>query len=541
MRQNNLYYSLNCLFLSTALLAQNNAPTVTINNVVPDTANRTITVDFNLDDADNDPLEVSAFLSVDSGVTHLVGGTTVSGDVGYPVSAGNNKTLVLTYTLNDLTAAANQAAPWSTVKIVATDRKTPDISDIIAPIDSASVHDDMLFLSTPRHHVTAPAGLEMVKDSLESVFSRSGLQTSRLPFTLSGNVNAENIRGRKPGVSQEGKVIIVDGHFDAVPYTPGADDNASAVAAVLASARIFEQYHFKKSINFLGFDKEELGLLGAANYVANGIEDYEDIEAVINGEMLGYYDTTQNSQQLPFGFETVFPAVVDSLDAVNRRGIFLFAIGNTQNSAALSSYFDSVARLYVPDVRSLVLNAPGTGAMTPDLRRSDHAVFWDAGIPALMITDGADTRNPHYHQPSDSSHNIDFPFLVRNIKAIVAAVAALAEPTYAGTDVSQSFQLAQNLNISVEHYHPLGQFVVFPNPSSGDVYIRFPVSVTDKVEITVRTIGGKEVLKQTRNPQAGEQLQLNLESNPTGVFFVEVKQGDIRFAKKLIIHEGHQH
>lgn len=541
MRQNYLYSSLYCLFLSTALLAQNNAPTVTINNVVPDTANRTITVDFNLDDADNDPLEVSAFLSVDSGVTHLVGGTTVSGDVGYPVSAGNNKTLVLTYTLNDLTAAANQAAPWSTVKIVATDRKTPDISDIIAPIDSASVHANMLFLSTPRHHVTAPAGLEMVKDSLESVFSRSGLQTSRLPFTLSGNVNAENIRGRKPGVSQEGKVIIVDGHFDAVPNTPGADDNASAVAAVLASARIFEQYHFKKSINFLGFDKEELGLLGAANYVANGIEDYEDIEAVINGEMLGYYDTTQNSQQLPFGFETVFPAVVDSLDAVNRRGIFLFAIGNTQNSAALSSYFDSVARLYVPDVRSLVLNAPGTGAMTPDLRRSDHAVFWDAGIPALMITDGADTRNPHYHQPSDSLHNIDFPFLVRNIKAIVAAVAALAEPTYAGTDVSQSFQLAQNLNISVEHYHPLGQFVVFPNPSSGDVYIRFPVSVTDKVEITVRTIGGKEVLKQTRNPQAGEQLQLNLESNPTGVFFVEVKQGDIRFAKKLIIHEGHQH
>ncbi|MCC5916559.1 MAG: M28 family peptidase [Cryomorphaceae bacterium] len=540
MTKNYLLLTTLCIFFSSSVFSQNSAPTVTINNVVTDTANRTITVDFDLADADNDPLEVSAFLSADSGVAHVVGGISVTGDVGFPITPGNNKSLVLTYTKSDLAAAANQSAPWSTIKIVATDRKTPDISDIIAPIDSASVYADMQFLSIPRHHTSAPTGLEVVKDSMVSVFSQSGLQTTRLPFSM-GNVQAENIKGRKAGVSQEGKVIIIDGHFDAVSNTPGADDNASAVAAVLAAARVFQQYQFNKSINFLGFDKEEQGLLGAIHYVGNSIESYEDIEAVINGEMLGYRDTTPNSQQIPFGFDMVFPEAVDSINSENRRGLFLFVIGNTQNSSALSSYFDSVARTYVPGVRSLVLNAPGTGALTPDLRRSDHAVFWDAGIPALMLTDGADTRNPHYHQPTDNLSTIDFPFLVKNIKALVATVAALAEPTYAGVAVSQSFQLAQNLDISVAHHHPLAQFEVFPNPSGGQVFVRFPETINETVEITVTAIGGKRILNQKIRVRAGEQINLDLGNNTTGLFFVEVSAGDVRFAKKLILHEGHSH
>ncbi len=521
--------------------SQNTPPVVTINGVSADTVNRVITVDFDLADADNDPLDVTAFLSADSGTTHLVEGLAVSGDVGFPVTPGNNKSLQISYTISNLANASKQPDPWSTVKIVATDRHSPNISDIIDQIDSSTVYADMQFLSTPRHHVGAPAGLELVKDSLESVFLQSGLQTSRLPFMYANNVPSENIKGRKPGVVEEHDVIIIDGHFDAVNNTPGADDNATAVAAVLAAARVLEPYHFKKSINFLGFDKEEQGLVGATHYVNNRIEDYENIEAVINGEMLGYYDTAQNAQQLPAGFANIFPDAVDSLNNEDYRGIFLFVVGNTQNSSDLSRRFDSIARLYVPDVRSLVINAPGLGVLTPDLRRSDHAVFWNAGIPALMITDGADTRNPHYHQPTDDLSTINVPYLVRNIKAMVATVAALAEPMSAGSAVSEHFQLATNLDLSTENRHPLSKFDVFPNPSNGLITLRFPPSLSAPFEVTVRGIGGKQLFQQTHNPNAASDVKIDLGQHASGVFFIEVRQGNDRFAKKIIIHEGHQH
>ena len=540
MRNSTLFFILSLAISNTCIQAQNNPPSVQINAITVDTINRSITLDFDLEDIDGDLLEVNAFLSADSGKAHVVSGISVSGDVGFPITPGQNKSLVLNYTTSGLASVANQSTPWCTVKIVATDRKRPDIAQMISLIDSASVYADMQFLSIPRHHATAPSGLELVKDSLVSVFSRTGLQTTRLPFNV-GAIAAENILGRKPGLFQEENVIIIDGHFDAVPNTPGADDNATAVAAVLAAARVFENYHFNKSINFLGFDLEELGLLGALNYVANSISSYENIEAVINGEMLGYYDTTQNSQQIPLGFNVAFPAAIDSINSENNRGIFLFVIGNTQNSSALSSYFDSVARQYVPDVRSIVLNAPGTGALTPDLRRSDHAVFWDAGIPALMITDGADTRNPHYHQISDNLNTINFPFLVRNIKAMVATVTSLAEPTYAGYDVSQSFILAQNLQISVEENHPLSNFELFPNPSDGDVNLRFPQNVRGEVQISVISMGGKRVLDGKVQAQGGETVQLELGQRTKGIFFVKVQMGEYQFAKKLIIHEDHQH
>lgn len=538
------YVLLTFIFSIATCLAQNSSPVVTITSTQSDTANHTVTINFDVVDADNDPLEISAFLSIDSGLTHLVPGVSLSGDVGFPITPGSNKSLVLAYNPDSLAAAAQNRNAWSTVKVVATDRKTPDINDIISQIDSASVYADMQYLAQTRHHISAPSGLELVKDSIESVFMRHGLQTSRLPFVWN-NVNSENLRGRKPGLIRESEVIILDGHFDGVANTPGADDNATAIAAVLAGARVMEDYHFAKSINFLGFDKEEQGLIGAARYVMNQIEPYENIEAVINGEMLGYYDTTANSQQVPQGFGIVFPNAVDSINSSGNRGIFLFVIGNTQNSAWLSAVFDSVARQYVPRVRSLVLNAPGTGSMTPDLRRSDHSVFWDAGIPALMITDGADTRNPHYHQPSDTIGTLNFPYLVRNIRAMVASVAALAEPISAGTATTEAFQLAQNLPVSVAEIDLVGQFELYPNPTHGKITLRFPVSVKE-AKLYVFDAEGREILRQSFDAQAREEVRLELQNKkkrilPDGIYTVEVVHNDQRYTRKLVLNQGHSH
>jgi hypothetical protein len=528
------------LFLSIFCTAQNTAPVVSITNIQADTSTFTITVTFDLVDAENDPLEVRASLSVDSGRTHLVGGIFATGDVGFPITPGANKSLTLTYDPDSIAALINNPGAWSTVRIVATDRKSPDVNQILAQIDVAQVMSDMQFLAIPRHQFSHPAGLELVKDSLEAIFNHHNLQAERLQFQL-GSIDGENIRGRKSGIAAENRVVIIDGHFDGVPNTPGADDNATAVAAMLAAVRSMSGFHFNKTVQYIGFDKEELGLVGATHYVANHLNPREHIEGVINGEMIGYYTETPNSQSVPQGFNIIFPDVVDSLTANNNRGIFLFVIGNMQNSSHLSVYFDSVARHYVPQVRTLVLNPPGLGTIAPDLRRSDHAVFWDAGIPALMITDGADTRNPHYHQPTDVISTLDTAFLMRNIRAMVAVVSALAEPIYAGEAVSDAVQLALNLPLSLGRIHQMATFELFPNPADDQVYLRFPERV-DGAEVRINSAGGRQILHTTVNGMAGEALSVgNLGHLSSGMYYVEVTVNGVRYHKKLILHEGHRH
>lgn len=527
------------LFVATfgLLNAQNQAPQIAITNVLADTVAKTITVNFNATDAENDPLEISAYLSADSGYAHVANVLAVTGDVGFPISAGNNLSLTITYTDAALFQAAGQNNQgWVGVKLVASDLQAVPVADLLQGIDSASVYNDMLFIAQPRYHTNQAATLGALKDSLQTRFNRYELQTQRLNFNY-GNVVSQNIIGRQAGSELEEKVVVIDGHFDAVNNSPGADDNGSAVAGVLAAARVLSQYHFKKSINYLGFDKEEQGLLGSANYVNNGIKPFEDIEGVLNMEMIGYYDNANNSQQIPFGFSQLFPEAVDSISTSGNKGIFLFVVGNT-NSNSLATTFDSVARTYVPGVRSLVLAVPGNGQIAPDLRRSDHAPFWDAGYNALMLTDGADFRNANYHTPGDSLGTLNIPFLVRNIKAMVATAAILAEPVSADVDQTIVGQLLQHMPMSLSEIDLAAQINVFPNPSTGEVFIRFAQHF-DRVKINIVDATGKVVTSNTITVEAGEDYAMHVEV--AGMYFLEVESQGMLVTRKFVVTEGHRH
>jgi len=519
------------------LMAQNSQPQINITSVAADTTTQTIQVVYSVSDADNDPLEIMAYLSSDSGYAHVAHVVSITGDVGFPVQPGTNRSLTIQYNVDSLFQSSMQnSQTWVGVKLVASDLKPVDIADIIQSIDSTSVYNDMLFLSQPRHHVSAPSGLTTIKDSLDTRFNRYNLQTQRLPFSYIGTAS-ENILGRQAGSHHEKSVIIVDGHFDAVANTPGADDNASAVAGVLAASRVLSGYHFKKSINYIGFDKEEQGLIGAAQYVNNSIKPFEQIEAVLNMEMIAYYSDAINSQQIPPGFGQLFPAAVDSIMASGNRGIFLFTIGNTF-SASLSSTFDSVARLYVPGVRSLVLNVPGNGQIAQDLRRSDHAVFWDAGYKALMLTDAANFRNPYYHTPGDSLGTLNIPFLVRNIKAVVATAAALAQPISADADVAIVGQLISHIAFGVDENLLLRDVELYPNPSTGDVYARFD---RDKKAVRIAVIdqAGKVVYNATKDVEAGIPVQLHVHT--AGAYVLEIHHNTQTLRRKFVVSEGHSH
>ncbi len=171
------------------------------------------------------------------------------------------------------------------------------------------------------------------------------------------------------------------------------------------------------SHKFVGFNLEEgqdyLGnfRIGSREYVrwlkARGVM----IAGALVLEMLGFT-----------GPDQVVPAVVKLVKKIPKEGNFLTAVGDG-DSRALLAVFERAARDLVPLVS---LAVPLKGWLVPDTRRSDNARFWDAGIPALMITDTADLRNPHYHHASDTPETLDYGFLAKATEAVAAAVDALA-------------------------------------------------------------------------------------------------------------------
>jgi hypothetical protein len=526
------------LSLPFTAIAQNTAPTVTINSASVDSASKTININYNAIDANNDLLEVKVLLSADSGISYVAPIQMATGDLGYPVTPGNNKTIVINYHPDSLHDAANgNINAWFMVKIVASDRKPISIQNMLPTIDSALVYEYLNYIAQPRHHTAAPQGLELIKDSIESNFVRHQLQTQRSAFNF-GAVASENILGRKPGLWQEKKTIIVDAHFDAVANSPGADDNGSSLAAVLIASKILSNYNFEKTLQFIGFDKEENGLIGSVYYVNNSIPIYQQTEAVLNMEMIGYYSDAPNSQLVPTGFSQLFPAAVDSITSGGNQGIWLFTVGNT-NSASLSLAFDTLARNYVQNVKSLVLTVPGNGQIAQDLRRSDHAPFWDAGYKALMLTDGADFRNQNYHTPGDSLGTLNFPFMVRNIQAVTAVAASLALPISAGQNSQGAWQLIKDIPFSLEKKQESVLVEIYPNPTSKDLYLKFDKDLND-VQFKINDPTGKLILTHNMlQINKGSVIKIPISSLNAGVYFLNCEAKNFSFNKKIVITDGH--
>lgn len=129
----------------------------------------------------------------------------------------------------------------------------------------------------------------------------------------------------------------MDAHYDGVLNAPAADDNGSGVAGMLEALRILANYNFEHSLNFIGFDFEESGLIGSQRYVQNGIKSFEDIQGVLNFEMIGYYTDSVYTQTTPAGFDSLFPQAYQSLQLDSFRGNTLIACGNTTSAHYLRS------------------------------------------------------------------------------------------------------------------------------------------------------------------------------------------------------------
>jgi aminopeptidase YwaD len=206
--------------------------------------------------------------------------------------------------------------------------------------------------------------------------------------------------------------ILVGAHYDAVPGSPGADDNASGVAALLELARSLSQNPARYPVRLVAFDLEEYGLSGSSAYAQELYEQGQKLRLMISLEMLGYCDRTPGSQQYPPGLQYFYPD----------RDDYIALIGNVFTIAAMLSLKRSIKKSGAP---CEWLAAGLKGKIVPDTRRSDHAPFWDLGYRAIMITDTANLRNPHYHQSSDRLETLDLDFLTRVCIGIIQGIINL--------------------------------------------------------------------------------------------------------------------
>ncbi len=300
-----------------------------------------------------------------------------------------------------------------------------------APISTHSVEAQILALPTERVATLARAGspgLQAAERDLVRKLSEYGYSPTLEPIPWPEESDAagwNNIIVEIPGNTRPDEVLLVCAHYDAVAGSPGADDNASGVAGVMEVARRLSSPAFaaqtQRTVRFALFNVEEQGLDGSFEHarLAELRSSEQRIVGVINLEMIGYFSDEPGSQRSPIPpIPGVFepPTVGDSIVIIANQASSSFA-------RELVMLLESGA----PRLKTFTVDfVPGNGEAMPDTRRSDHAPFWIIGVPAVMVTDTSNFRNPHYHKASDTLETLDLQRMTLVVQGVEHAVRVLS-------------------------------------------------------------------------------------------------------------------
>lgn len=230
-------------------------------------------------------------------------------------------------------------------------------------------------------------------------------------FNYQGKTH-QNLILNLPNSDSSAPPLLIGAHYDGVPGSPAADDNATGIAVLLELARAFAAEPTRHPIRFAAFDLEERGLIGSRAYATLLRQQGQRLRLMISLEMLGYCDRTPGSQMYPPGLRYFYP----------NRGDFIGLIGNWQSFPDLIRLSRQIRKAGVP---AEWLPAGNRGMIVPATRASDHAPFWDVGYRAMMITDTAFMRNPHYHKSSDRLETLDLDFLTGVCQGLIEGLRRL--------------------------------------------------------------------------------------------------------------------
>jgi len=275
----------------------------------------------------------------------------------------------------------------------------------------------------------ATVAMERVPESThwQTVQDLCATRLESLGFTVERHAYATgiNVVGVRMGTTEPNRRVLIGAHYDHIRGCDGADDNASGVAGVLEAARVLATASYPRTLVVACWDEEERGLIGSRAYATRARANGDTIDAYFNFEMIGYSDSTPNSQALPAGFSLLFREAALEDTRNMHRGNFVAVIGDPASSATVASletYADRIGLRFIPLViPESLLTSPAIA----DLRRSDHAAFWEQSYPGMMITDTSEFRYDKYHCRAgpDVTANLDANFASQIVAMTVGAAA----------------------------------------------------------------------------------------------------------------------
>jgi len=278
----------------------------------------------------------------------------------------------------------------------------------LTPLKGNSMDRDVIRANLTRHltylsvtlgerSIYLPENLKAAEDYVLQNFTAMGYAPRRQTF----NYLKETVSNVIAGDENPGGYYILGAHYDTVAGTPGADDNASAVAVLLEVARLARNR--PRPWAFIGFTCEEPPAfethdMGSRVYAKQARKEQAKILGMLCLEMVGYYSQAPDSQSLPLPLKLMgYPTTGNFIGLVSDR-----------NSRPLMDRLAAAIKTAGP-LPAVTLSVPFEGHILPEVRLSDHASFWDAGYPAVMVTDTAFMRNPNYHGPGDVMDHLDLP------------------------------------------------------------------------------------------------------------------------------------
>lgn len=264
-------------------------------------------------------------------------------------------------------------------------------------------------------NVFRSAALEQAAVYIEKEWAAQGYEVTPQSYVVRGT-SCRNLEITRWGVTRKNEVILVGAHYDSVTGSPGADDNASGVAAMLETSRRLASVLPERTVRFVAFVNEEPPFfywkdMGSMVYARAARKRGDDIRLMLSLEMLGHFDSRPDSQRYPPVFRFFYP----------NCGNFIAFVSNLRSWRQLRRTV--AAFRFHSDFPVEHVAAP---AMVPGIGLSDQLSFWRQGYRALMVTDTAFYRYPWYHTGSDTPDKLDYAAFTRVADGLGKTIVSLA-------------------------------------------------------------------------------------------------------------------
>lgn len=352
---------------------------------------------------------------------------------------------------------------------------------------------DTSFTISSRYH--SHPDNEMAAKYIKYQLESFGLNVYEQTYSSSG----KNIYALQQGVTFPDKQYIICAHYDDVPSSPpapGADDDASGVAAMLEAARILSVYNPDYTIIYAAWDEEEIGLIGSAYYAGQAYNNSDDIRGVLNLEMFGW----------------------DGDD----DGKIDIHTDNIGNSPQLTDSLVSVNATYNIGLNPVVYN--------PGATSSDHSSFWQYGYGAVVFSEaywGGDF-NPYYHTSNDKIEHFNLDYFHKLSKLAVGTLALFSlGSTIVNTEVEEenelNFYLSQN----------------YPNPFNPVTNITYIIPEAGFVSLKIYNVLGREIeILVNEHKNAGQySIRFIADDLPSGIYFYTLLSNSYQETHKMVIQK----